>query len=37
MAAKWSRRGPNPDAPADATSKDAALESKLDDELRDLD
>jgi len=37
MAAKWSRRRPNPGAPVDSTSNDAALESKLDDELRDLD
>jgi len=37
MAAKWSRRRPNPDAHAQAAPKDAALESKLDDELRDLD
>jgi len=37
MAAKWSRRRPNPDAHAQAAPNDAALESKLDDELRDLD
>jgi cytochrome c-type biogenesis protein CcmF len=37
MAAKWSRRRPNTDAQAHASSNDAAFESKLDDELRDLD
>jgi len=37
MAAKWSRRRPNPDAPAHGSANDPDLESKLDDELRDLD
>ncbi len=40
VAVKWSRRRPlgdSPDAAAPASSQDAALEARLDDELRDLD
>jgi cytochrome c-type biogenesis protein CcmF len=40
VAVKWSRRRPaadSPDAATPASSEDAALEARLDDELRDLD
>ena len=40
VAVKWSRRRPGADAPdaaARASSEEAALEARLDDELRDLD
>jgi len=40
VAVKWSRRRPavdSPDAAAPASPEDAALETRLDDELRDLD
>jgi cytochrome c-type biogenesis protein CcmH/NrfF len=41
VAVKWSRRKPGADSPdaaaAPASAEDAALEARLDDELRDLD
>jgi len=39
LALRWTRKRPEPAAPATSESvvKDATLESKLDDELRDLD